>query len=130
MVLRHRLVPDIRRTERSNAKLKRLVCATLALSLLGATAASARTWSGDRHYDRGSNYSYNHHSWRGHHDNGAGVALGLGLGLFALAAIASQNNDRYYDYGPPPPPPYRGGYYSDYGPPPPLQYRGGYYSGY
>jgi len=109
--------------------LKRLVCATLALSLLGATAASARTWSGDRHYDRGSN-SYNHHGWRGHHDNGAGVALGLGLGLFALAAIASQNNDRYYDYGPPPPPPYRGGYYSDYGPPLPLQYRGGYYNGY
>jgi hypothetical protein len=94
--------------------LKRLVCATLALSLLGATAASARTWSGDRHYDRGSNYGYNHHSWRGHHDNGAGVALGLGLGLFALAAIASQNNDLYYDYRPLPPPPYRGAYYNGY----------------
>lgn len=92
--------------------LKRLVCAALALSLMGVTAASARPWSGGRHYDRGSHYSYDHHGWRGHRDNGAGVALGVGLGLFALAAIASQNDDRYYDYGPPPPPPpaYRGGY--------------------
>ena len=80
---------------------------------------SEREWndrrSGNRFsVDRGSNYSYNHHSWRGHHDNGAGVALGLGLGLFALAAIASQNDDRYYDYRPLPPPPYRGAYYNGY----------------
>jgi hypothetical protein len=110
------VVPAFRHRERSNVMLKRLVCAALALSLLGATAASARPWSGSRHYDRGSHYSYSHHGWRGHRDNGAGVALGIGLGLFALAAIASQNDDRYYDYGPPPPPPpaYRGGYYYGY----------------
>ncbi|MBN9587369.1 MAG: hypothetical protein J0G99_00025 [Alphaproteobacteria bacterium] len=95
--------------------MKHLVCAVLTFSLLGATAASARPWGGERHYDRGSHYGYSHDSWRGgrYHDGGAGLALGVGLGLFALAAIASQNDDHYYDYGPPPPPPpaYRGGYY-------------------
>jgi opacity protein-like surface antigen len=89
--------------------LKRLVCATLALSLMGATAASARPWNSGHHADR-SHYSYSHgdrYGWRGdrhYRNDGAATALGIGLGLFALAAIASRNDDRYY-YGPPPPPP-------------------------
>ena len=86
-----------------NAKFSvRLIAGTLALSLLGASAASADSW---RHggyrggYDRG---------WHGRGDN-TGALIGLGIGLFALGAIAaSSHNDRYYDryeYGPPPPPP-------------------------
>jgi len=95
--------------------MKRLISAALALTLLGATAASAQP------YDRGGG----HH--RGHGGNGA-VILGLVLGLFALGAIASSSqrdrhyDDRYYDsygYGPPPPPP------------PPPRYRQWYgYDGY
>ena len=95
--------------------LKKLVAATLTLSLLGATAASARPYGGHRGggYDR---------SWHGHRGND-GALIGLGIGLFALGAIAasqSRYGDRYYDrysYGPPPPPPgyaQRYGYY-DYG---------------
>ena len=79
--------------------MKRLICAALALSMLGATAASADPFRhGGYGYDRG---------WH-HHDN-SGALIGLGIGLFALGALAaSSNHDRYYDryeYGPPPPPP-------------------------
>ena len=84
--------------------MKRLICATLALSLLGATAASAQPYRG----------GFGHGGWSHgggwHHDHGDGGALlGLGVGLFALGAIAAASqHDRYYDrydYGPPPPPP-------------------------
>lgn len=85
--------------------MKRLICATLALSLLGATAASAGP------YNRGGGYHHRHHGGGGR-DNGAAL-IGLGIGLFALGAIAASSQrdrgyDRYYDrydYGPPPPPP-------------------------
>ena len=107
--------------------MKRLISAVLALSLLGATAASAQP------YHRGGG----HH--RGHNGGNGAALLGLGLGLFALGAIASSSQrDRYYDdrydnygYGPPPPPRYRQSYgYDDYGPPPP-RYRQRYgYEGY
>jgi hypothetical protein len=78
--------------------MKRLICAALALTLVGATAASAQPFHhGYGGYSRG---------WHGHND---GALIGLGIGLFALGAIAaSANHDRYYDryeYGPPPPPP-------------------------
>jgi hypothetical protein len=98
--------------------MKRLICATLALTLLGATAASAGP------YNRGGGYHHRHHGGGGR-DNGA--LIGLGIGLFALGAIAASSQrdrgyDRYdsYDYGPPPPPPpaYRsryGGYGDGYG---------------
>jgi hypothetical protein len=90
--------------------MKRLICATLALSLLGATAASAGP------YHRGGGY-HRHHGGGGRGDGAA--LIGLGIGLFALGAIAASSQrdrgyDRYYDrydYGPPPPPPPRyGGY--------------------
>ncbi len=77
--------------------MKRLIAAALALTLVGATAASAQPY---RHggYD---------HGWHGRGDRGA--LIGLGVGLFALGAIAAvSEHDRYYDryeYGPPPPPP-------------------------
>ena len=91
--------------------MKRLICATLALTLLGATAASAGP------YNRGGGYHHRHHGGGGR-DNGA--LIGLGIGLFALGAIAASSQrdrgyDRYddrYDYGPPPPPP---GYGQRYG---------------
>src|SRR5882757_6215942 len=74
--------------------MKRLLSAALALTLLGATAASAQSY-GRGGYDRGSSYRH------GSHDN-SGALIGLGVGLFALGAIvASQHNDRdrYDDRG-------------------------------
>ncbi|HWM62280.1 MAG TPA: hypothetical protein VNN98_09005 [Rhizomicrobium sp.] len=90
--------------------MKRLICATLALSLLGATAASAQSFHGGfghGGYSHGGGYG----GWHGRGDGGA--LIGLGVGLFALGAIAAasqhdRNEGRYYDrydYGPPPPPP-------------------------
>ncbi len=92
--------------------LSALTAGTLALSLLGATAASAQPF---RHggYHGGYHGGWNNRGWRGHDNTGA--LVGLGIGLFALGAIAAaSSHDRYYDryeYGPPPPPPaygYRG----------------------
>jgi hypothetical protein len=81
--------------------MKRLICATLALSLLGATAASAQSF-------HGGHGGFSHGGgWHGRGNGGA--LIGLGVGLFALGAIAAASeHDRYYDrydYGPPPPPP-------------------------
>lgn len=85
------------RRVRKDRTMKRLICATLALSLLGATAASAQPY---HHGGYG-------HGWHGRGGNGA--LIGLGVGLFALGALAAASSqDRYYDryeYGPPPPPP-------------------------
>src|SRR5215469_1995234 len=90
---------------RRSKVMKRLISAALALSLLGATAASAAPVNGPL-----VPVDYRDHSYR-HHDNGAGVAVAAGIGLFALGAIlASQNHDRddgyyrdrddgYRDYG-------------------------------
>jgi hypothetical protein len=91
--------------------MKRLICATLALSLLGATAASAQSYRGGFGHGGFGNRGY-HDSWHGRGDGGA--LLGLGIGLFALGAIAAASeHERYYDraeYGPPPPPVYDRGY--------------------
>jgi hypothetical protein len=81
--------------------MKRLVCAALALTLVGTAAASAQP------YGRGG---YSHSYRHGGHDN-TGALIGLGIGLFALGAIAASQHDydrdRYEDRG------YRGGYYQD-----------------
>lgn len=69
--------------------MKRLVWRpTLAVSLLGATAASAQSYGRHGGYNRGYGHS------RGHDNSGA--LIGLGIGLFALGAIvaASSHNDR------------------------------------
>ena len=68
--------------------MKRLVCATLAVSLLGATAASAQSYG-----HGGTNRGYSHS--RGHDNTGA--LVGLGIGLFALGAIiaASSHNNGF-----------------------------------
>ncbi|MEI9995378.1 MAG: hypothetical protein WDM91_12340 [Rhizomicrobium sp.] len=63
--------------------MKRIICAVLALSLLGTTAAEARGWGGYHgHY---------HHGGRGD------VALGFGLGFLALGILAAESahHDRY-----------------------------------
>jgi hypothetical protein len=101
--------------------MKRLICATLALSLLGATAASAQSFRGGFGHEGG--WHGRGDGWHGRGDGGA--LIGLGIGLFALGAIAAASehdryNDRYYDrydYGPPPPPPayYGRGYDRGYG---------------
>jgi hypothetical protein len=76
--------------------MKRLVCATLALTLLGTAAASADSY-GRGGYDRG----YSHR-----HGDNAGALIGLGIGLFALGAIvASQHDNDRRDYSD-----YRGSY--------------------
>ena len=113
--------------------MKRLICATLALSLLGATAASAQSFHGGYGHG-GYGGGYGHGGYGGgyghgggwHHRGDGGALIGLGIGLFALGAIAAASDhdryrDRYYDryeYGPPPPPPpayYGRGYDQGYG---------------
>jgi hypothetical protein len=94
--------------------MNRLICANLipsilALSLMGATAASAQSYRGGY---GGFGHGYSHGGgWHGRGGDG-GVLLGLGIGLFALGAIAaSSDRDRYddrYDYGPLPPLAYYG----------------------
>ena len=64
--------------------MKRLIGATLALTLLGSTAAVAAPYDHGR-YDNG----YYRHS-----DNSGAVVAGLGLLAFA-AILASQNHDHY-----------------------------------
>lgn len=104
--------------ERNNT-MKRLLSATLAgtlaLSLVGATAASAQSF---RHGGHGYSRGYNGYGYGYGHRNNDGALLGLGIGLFALGAIAAASSrdryeDRYYDrydYGPPPPSYRYGGY--------------------
>ena len=67
--------------------MKRIVCAALALTLLGSTAASARDWG---HGGGGYGGGYRHH----HGDGGA--VLGFGLGILALGIIAAES-DRHHD---------------------------------
>ena len=80
--------------------MKRLVSATLALSLLGGTAASAQSFDhGDRGYSNGYGDQYRGGSYRGRGGNDGGAVV-AGIGILALAAIlASQHrhHDRYRD---------------------------------
>jgi hypothetical protein len=105
--------PQIERIEAMKRLITTLTASALALSLVGATAASAQP------YRHGGGY---HGGWhdRGWHGRGNdGALIGLGVGLFALGAIAAaSSHDRYYDryeYGPPPPPPPPPAYYGRYG---------------
>ncbi|MEJ0026863.1 MAG: hypothetical protein WDN01_12620 [Rhizomicrobium sp.] len=72
--------------------MKRIICAALALTLLGSTAAEARGWHGG-----GSWHGRGYH----HHGGGGDVALGVGLGFLALGIIAAtsdnhRDRDDYY----------------------------------
>jgi hypothetical protein len=75
--------------------MKRLISAALALSLLGATAASAAPV-----HAPSAPIDYRYHPYR-HHDDGNGAAIAAGIGFLALTAIlASQQNrdrDHWYD---------------------------------
>ena len=75
--------------------MKGLVSATLALSLLGGTAASAQDYRygyGDPDYHRG----YDDGSYRHHHRND-GAAIAAGIGLVALVAILASQQHHYHD---------------------------------
>ena len=68
--------------------MKRIICAALALALLGSTAAQARGW-----HDGGG-----WHGRGGYHHGGGDAALGIGLGFLALGIIAAESahdRDRY-----------------------------------
>jgi hypothetical protein len=112
--------------------MKRLISATLALTLMGTVAASAQSYRGgygsrdgySQHsysqsynsYNRGGYDRYSRNDYRGSyrsHDN-SGALIGLGIGLMALAAIAGSQHHNDYDRGYD----YRGGGYG---------YGGGYY---
>ncbi len=64
--------------------MKRIICAVLALTLLGSTAAEARGWHG---------------GYGGYRHGRGDVALGFGLGILALgifaAAESGHDRDRY-----------------------------------
>jgi len=82
--------------------MKRLISSVLALSLLGATVATAANAAPVNRPIPVRDYRY--------HNNDNGAAVAAGIGFIALAAIlASQNNhDRDYGY-------YNDGYYRDRG---------------
>ena len=68
--------------------MKRLISAALALSLLGATAASAAPAY------RPAPVDYRDHR---HYDDGNGAAVAAGIGFLALAAILASQNHRDHD---------------------------------
>src|SRR6185437_5838324 len=99
----------VSRNQEYRMTMKRVLAASLALSLLGTTAAQADSWHGG--------WGHHGHSF-GH--GGGGLALGIGLGILGLGLLASSSHRHYYDdgyYGGPPPggPGYGGGYPGDYG---------------
>ena len=82
--------------------MKRLISSVLALSLLGATVATAANAAPVNRPIPVRDYRY--------HDNDNGAAIAAGIGFVALAAIlASQNNHDRGDWY------YRDGYYRDRG---------------
>jgi len=103
--------------------MKRVIALALAATLLGSTAASARSWG--HHSGHGW-----HHGYGYHHGNGDAAAIGLGIfALGALAIMSSQQAHDDYDarYAPPPPPPpqaygHAPGAYDYDAPPPPDDY--------
>jgi len=80
--------------------MKRLISSVLALSLLGATVATAANAAPVNRPIPVRDYRYHHN------DNGAAIAAGIGF--VALAAILASQNHRDRDYGY-----YRDSYYRD-----------------
>ena len=81
--------------------MKRLLSATLALSLLGGSAAVAAPYD---HGNRGSNNGYSSgydNRDRGDNDRGrrGNDGAAIGLGIFALAAILASQNHQHYNNG-------------------------------
>lgn len=79
-ILRHRHLA------KADKNMKRILCAALALTLLGSTAAQARGW-GHGGWGHGG-----HHGW-----HGGNVGLGFGLGFLGLGLLAeaAREDDRY-----------------------------------
>ena len=87
--------------------MKGLVSATLALSLLGGTAASAQDYR-DRYGDADFHRAYYDDAYYYHHHRNDGAAIAVGIGIVALAAIlASQHHHDHFRY--------HDGWYSDGG---------------
>lgn len=84
--------------------MKRLVSATLALTLLGGTAAVAEPYDRDGQgydgaYGNQSYYGGYNDGYRSHYRDDCGVFV-AGLGVLTLAAIlASQHRHHYYHNG-------------------------------
>ena len=75
--------------------MKRLISATLALTLLGSTAAMAAPYD---HGRGGSTNNGTHGDYRGRSDNSGAIIAGVGL-LAIAAILASNSHDRYdHDY--------------------------------
>jgi hypothetical protein len=86
--------------------MKRVLSVSLAVLLLGSTAAMAQPYHG---------YSYSNYRAYGYHEHRGDAAAAIGAGIlgFALGALAMSQNHYYAPaYVPPPPPPYPYGAYA------------------
>ena len=113
--------------------MKRLLSITLALTLMGTSAAVAHGYQGGYGDRRGYNgYSAPYRGGYEYRDRNNNTAAAVGVGILALglfAALASQHNSDPYSSGYYAPPPRYGysGYGPGYGSTPGYGYGGGYY---
>lgn len=67
--------------------MKALIATTVALTMLGSTAAMAHDYRGQRYN------GYRHH--KHHSDIGPAIAVGLGVAALAMIATSHSDRDRY-----------------------------------
>jgi len=114
--------------------MKRLLSITLAVALLGSSAAMAEPWRGGDHrgFSHAAPYRGHDYGYRDHRGGDAAAAIGAGILAFGLLGALASQNDHYYDrgyyYAPPPPPPPPPAYYG-YGAPG-VGFSFGYHGGY
>lgn len=75
--------------------MKRLISATLALSLLGGSAAMAAPYEQDGHGYH-NNYGYRDRSYDRHDNDGAAIVAGVGIA--ALAVMLASQHHHYRDH--------------------------------
>lgn len=98
--------------------MKRVIAVSMALLMLGSSAAFARDYHGARDH-RVAEYYHRH-------DNNAGAAIAAGIISLGLGMIAASQGPAYYapPYAAPVAPPYGYGYAPAYGYPAPYGYAG------